>query len=122
MGVTPIAHPVTTPWDIPISYTDYNEIMKGFEPESMEDKWLCRTDKPNAQGNAFLHLYRSWTQEEQLCLTIKTGDISDTKANDWAKITTISWDTGEEGTEPTVEEEAKQMALNLCKYLVGRAI
>jgi hypothetical protein len=113
----PIAQRATAPWDVPLDYTDYNKLMKGFRPESMDDKWVCYTDKPNTERNAVIHMCRSWTGQEQVSLTIAVGNFNETKADDWAKITEISWDKGAQ-KQLVTEEAAKELATNLYKGLL----
>ncbi|KAF2445743.1 hypothetical protein P171DRAFT_484408 [Karstenula rhodostoma CBS 690.94] len=108
--VKPIAHPTSTEWNLAIKDADYYNILKGFTPQQMEDRWVCVTDEPDAHGNTVLHAARSWTSEEQVSLTIESG-----REGVGPKIGTLTWETNEYDTE----DEAKELAVNICKHILG---
>ncbi|KAJ4292462.1 hypothetical protein N0V90_009124 [Kalmusia sp. IMI 367209] len=86
-------HPATIQWGLPLTYKDYNKLLKGFIPRDMDDKWLCLVEEPDAQA----------------------GKPNETGGNDWAKITSISWRTRTGNVEVT-EEDAKERAVRLCRW------
>jgi hypothetical protein len=108
----PIKNPKTAPWNIPISLDDFNKLIKGFQPQEMEDRWMCRADGPDAQGNITVYMFRSWTGHEHYQITATSPP--DGKG---AKITGITWESGKNGDVP--EEEAKEWAINICKAVIG---
>ncbi|KAF4452086.1 hypothetical protein F53441_5018 [Fusarium austroafricanum] len=111
-NVLPLADPDTASWNLPLSNTDYNKLIKGFEPQAMEDKWLCRADDPDTQGIVVVHMYRSWSGEEQISLAV-AGDLNENITNG-ANIVEISWDKSR-----LTEREAKDLAFNICKWILG---
>lgn len=97
---TPMENPVTTPWEVAISGTNYEKLSKGFLPEDMDDKWALYADTPDAEGNFMLHMCRSWTGDEQVALKVQRS-----------KVTQIQWIKKDEDGE----SDAKLLAKNLCK-------
>jgi len=116
--VHPLENPATAQWDLPINHTDYTKLLKGFQPQDMDDKWLCLTDEPDAQGNTTVHAYRSWTGQEMISLAVVAGKPNEieAKSNEWGKITTISW---RERPGEITEEEAKGWAVGICRRGLG---
>jgi hypothetical protein len=120
--IGPLENPVTAPWGRKITHSDYTKMLEGFLPQVMEQRWMVKTDTPDAQGHTILHVLRSWTSREMCRLDIKAGDFDRTYDRDWATIVEISWDRsywacrlGRDGTE----EEAKRRALLFCRELMG---
>ncbi|KAK7187243.1 uncharacterized protein CC84DRAFT_1158831 [Paraphaeosphaeria sporulosa] len=108
--VKPIANPTSTEWNLAIKDTDYDSVLKGFKPQQMEDRWVCVADGPDAHGNTILHAARSWTSEEQVSLTIEAG-----KDDVGPKIGKLTWDISEYDSE----QEAKELAVNICRHILG---
>lgn len=114
--VQPIEHPVTAPWSLDITGSDVNRLMQGFAAQDMDDRWMCNTDGPDQQGNIVVHLYRSWTGNEHF--QIKAKSSTDDAEKNGAKIVEIKWERGQEHNEMG-EEEAKDMAVMLCRNVLG---
>ncbi|KAH7353722.1 hypothetical protein B0T11DRAFT_331641 [Plectosphaerella cucumerina] len=113
----PIKNPKTAPWDLPISLDDFNKLIKGYQPQAMEDRWMCRADGPDAQGNITVYIYRSWTGYEHYQITAASspdGSESDMKG---ARITGVTWESGKSGG--ISEEEAKDLAIKICRAKMG---
>jgi hypothetical protein len=119
---TPTYHPIQVPataeWGLAINRSDYEKLLEGFRPRDMDDKWLCITDKPDAQGNATVHWYRSWTDTEHFAINVESCNSSEAEGNDWARFTKITWEKVV-GSLEVPAEEAKQSAVNLCRGFVG---
>lgn len=119
---TPTYHTIQVPasaeWGLIVKRTDYEKLLEGFTPRDMDDKWLCITDKPNAQGNTTIHWYRSWTHTEQFAITVEVGGSTQTESNDWAKLGKITWEKAVGSLDVPVEE-AKESVVNLCRGLMG---
>ena len=62
--------PVTSAWDVPIPCTELSKLINGFQPRAMEDKWFVYVDGSDAQGNAVVHMFRSWTENKMAELKI----------------------------------------------------
>lgn len=98
----PIQKPASAPWHVTLSPPDLDKIMHGFVPQQMEDKWFCFADGPDADGNVLFRLCRSWTGAEIYTLHLRGTEV-----------TRITWEDREG------EAEAKQMATQLCRGLMG---
>lgn len=120
--VQSIEHPMTAPWGLRIADSDFRSLIQGFQPEVMEDRWMCCTDGPDQQGSILVHIYRSWTGREQFQLKAKTPidnekEVGGTERRG-AEITDIIWDQGEVPNE-VGEEEAKSLATMVCRHILG---
>ncbi|KAL0769247.1 hypothetical protein CaCOL14_008555 [Colletotrichum acutatum] len=113
----PIGNPATATWHLCISGTDAAKLLLGYQPTSMDDRWMSRSDGPDAQGTMVVHVYRSWTGHEQFQIRASTRAVSDGPgpadaagegADVGADITEIMWDRGE-GPVQVGEQEAKDM-------------
>ncbi|KAF1976330.1 hypothetical protein BU23DRAFT_551787 [Bimuria novae-zelandiae CBS 107.79] len=117
----PMENPTTAKWDVPLKHAEYTKILKGFQPRDMDDKWLIHADVPDTQGNTTVRFFRSWTGYEQIALDIVAGSPSETDADIWAKIVSITWDKrNEPGTFLSTEEEAKEVAVALYTNFILR--
>ncbi|KAI8289577.1 hypothetical protein K4K57_008714 [Colletotrichum sp. SAR 10_99] len=123
--VHPISHPATAPWHLNLSDTDTDKLLHGYQPAAMEDRWMCRSDGPDEQGNIVVHVYRSWTGNEQfqmkvtapsLCGTARRESEAKKSGENDAEITEITWDTGSGDTQMS-EEDAKSLATTICKRM-----
>ncbi|OBR11431.1 hypothetical protein CH63R_03727 [Colletotrichum higginsianum IMI 349063] len=45
--VHPMSHPVAAPWKLGVSSTDAAKLLGGYQPATMEDRWMCRSDGPD---------------------------------------------------------------------------
>ncbi|KAF2708437.1 hypothetical protein K504DRAFT_535039 [Pleomassaria siparia CBS 279.74] len=115
--------PAMAQWGRTVTYDDYNKMLQGFRPRSMDDKWTMKADTPeDAQGNTVVHAYFGRQNYEEIALTIVTGDPNETEAKDWATIAKISWKVEHPGGTELTEEDAKARAIRLCKGLLGCAM
>jgi hypothetical protein len=115
--IRPLENPSTAQWGLAITHSDYEKMVKGWKPTSMDDKWMVVTDAPDAQGNTVVHICRSWLGHEIYSFTVEAGDPNHTEAKDWGKIVEISWKDPFAGL-PVMEEEAKDTAINYCKGML----
>ncbi|KAF4822963.1 hypothetical protein CGCTS75_v010470 [Colletotrichum tropicale] len=125
--VHPISHPATAAWDLSLSDRDTDKLLHGYQPAAMEDRWMCRSDGPDEQGNIVVHVYRSWTGNEQFQMKVTASSLQETALrgseakksgeND-AEITEITWDTGSGDTQMS-EEDAKILATTICRRVLG---
>ncbi|KAK1623727.1 hypothetical protein BDP81DRAFT_454178 [Colletotrichum phormii] len=116
-------NPATTTWNLSVSHNDAEKLLKGFKPSQMEDRWMCRADEPDARGDFVVHLHRSWTGDEQFRMKLVLaapdgGDATAPTDERHATITELTWDKGE-GQFLATEEEAKELAIKLCRGVLG---
>ncbi|KAF1970906.1 hypothetical protein BU23DRAFT_510892, partial [Bimuria novae-zelandiae CBS 107.79] len=114
----PIKDPATAEWGLAINRVDYEKLLEGFSPRDMDDKWMCRTDKPDAHGNTIVHWYRSMTDMEFYTITVDLNDPSDAEGDHWARLTKINWEKVV-GSLEVPPEEAKESLVNLCRGYMG---
>ncbi|PSN59972.1 hypothetical protein BS50DRAFT_564572 [Corynespora cassiicola Philippines] len=120
-NVNPIEHPMTAAWSLPIEDSEFRSLIRGFQPEAMEDRWMCCTDGPDQQGSIVVHIYRSWTRKEQFQLKAKALTVDGEAGGNGtsgAEITEIKWDRGSEPNE-VAEPQAKDLAAMVCRYVLG---
>ena len=113
----PITDPITAEWGITIKRTDYEKLLEGFSPRDMDDKWMCKTDKPDSEGNTTIHWYRSWGNMEVYNAVLEVIP-NQTEDKDYAKFTKITWERKFAGLD-VPPEEAKGDVANLCRGFVG---
>ncbi|KAK1507671.1 hypothetical protein CTAM01_02783 [Colletotrichum tamarilloi] len=123
----PIGNPATAAWHLCISGTDAAKLLLGYQPTSMDDRWMSRSDGPDAQGTMVAHVYRSWTGHEQFQIRASTRAVSDGPgpadaagegADVGAEITEIMWDQGD-GPVQVGEQEARDMVTMIFRRVLG---
>ena len=111
--------PVTSAWDVPIPRTELSKLINGFQPRAMEDKWFVYADEPDAQGNAVVHMFRSWMGHKMAELKIRVPLDDDGEfAGEGPKITEITWESDPERHRNQTEEGAKAMAREVCNWVL----
>jgi hypothetical protein len=113
--------PATAEWGFAIPYDEYKNILQGFDPRSMDDKWSVVADTPDEQGNTIVHFYfgRENNEEVALTLTASKPDPAGSEAKEWGSITRIAWKEEMLGMPVLSEKGAKSKAINLCNYLLN---
>jgi len=118
-GISGFLTPVVSTWDVPIPHAEFSKLINGFRPRAMEDKWLVYADGPDAQGNAFVYMARSWTGHKMAELKIKVPVDEDGEfAEEDSKITEITWESNPERRKNQTEEGAKAMAREVCNWVL----
>lgn len=102
----PIKKPKTCTWGLRISAQDVNKICAGFQPQSMDEKWLCEADEPTLDGEVVAHFYRSWTMDEKFRFRIVPSQRGG------ATITEFTYDGH------FTEEDAKGMTVMVCNCIL----
>ncbi|KAF5680042.1 atp-dependent dna helicase [Fusarium heterosporum] len=122
-NINKIKNPKSAKWQFRVPGTDMVNLINGFAPQQMEDRWMSCTKGPDSQGNIVVHFCRSWTSNEIIVLK---GRVSpDASRNPRAieqkggEILEIVWEPGKKDEyEPMNEERAKELAIGLCKGLL----
>jgi hypothetical protein len=118
-------NPTTAAWNNDISHNDVEKLLRGFKPEVMEDRWMCRADAPDARGDFVLHVYRSWTGDEVLRMKVApavraNGNKGSANTHErQATIMDVTWDRGEDGSFLATASEAKDLATGICRCVLG---
>lgn len=111
-------NPESLPCDLKASGSNFTKLLRGFQPSDMDDRWMCRSDGPDAHGNVVVHFYRSWTGRESFQLKATVAAPDDGSAQDQvARITELVWD--KESTAAGSAEEAKVQAFAVCRAVLG---
>ena len=117
-----IKNPTTAMWNLGISSSDLTKILQGFQPAAMEDRWMCRADGPDVRGDIVVHIYRSWTGQEQFQINatapVSDGTITQDLDGHGAKFTEITWERGD-GSVQLTEEDAKNLAVAVCRGVLS---
>ncbi|KAF9736486.1 hypothetical protein PMIN04_009365 [Paraphaeosphaeria minitans] len=93
----PFFKPVTQPWSHVIPYTELSKLLDGFVPDQMEDKWFVYADGPDAQGNATVRFFRSWTGHAMVSAKLVIGLDGDGRVKEEdARFTQLTWETDKE--------------------------
>ncbi|KAM0346256.1 hypothetical protein ACHAPU_005683 [Fusarium lateritium] len=122
--INKIKNPQSTKWQIRVPGPDMVNLINGFAPQQMEDKWMSRTKGPDSEGNIVVHFCRSWTGNEIIVLkgrvspdASKNPRVIEQKGGE---VLEIVWEPGKKDEyEPMNEERAKDLASGLCKGLLG---
>jgi hypothetical protein len=116
----PFKKPVTSKWDQSIPRTELPKLLNGFQPTAMEDKWFVYADGPDAQGNAILHMYRSWTgfKVVELKLVVELNKDGEIGEND-PYFTEITWESEAKRINGQREENAKTTAKGVCNWCMN---
>src|ERR1700678_2068484 len=70
----PFKSPKRSAWVLAIPFDQLTKLLNVFRPSAMEDKWFVYADGPGAEGQAALHMYRSWTGYETIKLDIEVAN------------------------------------------------
>jgi hypothetical protein len=100
----------------------YMSASQGNYDHISEDKWFICSEGPDADGRIVLHMYRSWTGQEMVQLSIQTtrfhgADSQET--TDLAEITSIAWEVNANMDEQEDLELAKSTALEVCEWVMN---
>ncbi|OCL08812.1 hypothetical protein AOQ84DRAFT_33569 [Glonium stellatum] len=118
-GTEPFQKPITSDWDISVPRTELDKLLNGFQPQAMEDKWFVYAGGPDAQGDAAVHMFRSWTGYKMIELKIKVSlDENGKLTGADSRITAITWESSEEKCGDQTEEGAKVMAREVCNWVM----
>ncbi|KAF7901019.1 hypothetical protein EAF00_003240 [Botryotinia globosa] len=100
--------PAISPWNIHISSPDLSKLKAGFEAPDMDHRWEITPKVADENGIIYVHISRSWTQEDHFILSVKPSD------EDGADIVSITWDQNE-GKVRREEEYAKKEVVVICR-------
>ena len=86
----------------------------------MEDKWFVYADGPDAQGQAVVHMFRSWTGRKMVEVKVqvpvdKEGGFVDADSS----ITEITWESNQERYRDQTKEGAKSMVKEVCNWCMN---
>ncbi|GJC77925.1 hypothetical protein ColLi_00763 [Colletotrichum liriopes] len=91
----------TASWDHPLSSSAWDRMKRGYEPESMDDRWVV-----SLVGEEKLVFARSWTGSPIVEIQVVAGDE--------ARIVAIAWEGDGSQWADGSEERAKELVAQLC--------
>ncbi|KAH6951767.1 hypothetical protein HG530_012245 [Fusarium avenaceum] len=122
-NINKINNPESAKWNIRVPGPDMINLINGFAPRDMDDKWMCCTKGPDDEGNIVVRICRSWSSNEIIALKGRVD--SDAHKNPrvigqkGGEILEIVWEPGKKGEyEPMNEKRAKEFAIGFCKGLL----
>ncbi|KAK3177301.1 hypothetical protein K4F52_009911 [Lecanicillium sp. MT-2017a] len=110
--------PKSAPWTASLSGNDTFKLLKGYKPESMDDRWEIYTEGPNDKGHVTVRIYRSWTGLQTVSVWITASVTKD----NWitaGRVTQINWETDWNKLRGYDAEESKDTVKALCKTHFG---
>jgi hypothetical protein len=103
----------TVAWNVFLTPEQGFNLVMGFKPSQMEDKWFIYSEGPDTSGKLKVHFHRSWTGLKIAELFV----LIDLKGLGAGKIVGIKWN-GSEQTNGMSEEEAKYMITTTCAWVL----
>ena len=112
--------PVTTPWEFALPEDAVSNLLTGYLPRQQEDKWFVFTDGPDAEGNATVHMTRSWTGYPIAEVKMKLVMGDDGQPQDFgAKFTEMTWESDNERIRSHDFKKAKENVISVCAWVLG---
>lgn len=115
-NVEPFEQPQTAEWDQPIAKKDVLDLLMGFIPSAMEDKWFIYTEGPDDQGRGITHMHRSWTGQK--CFELNFSLDRHHEKDGWKedpRFVKITW----AADVYAGEQDAKKTAADLCRWCLN---
>ncbi|KAK1596302.1 uncharacterized protein LY79DRAFT_667348 [Colletotrichum navitas] len=95
----------TASWDCPLAAEAWDRMKRGYQPESMDDRWVV-----SLTGEDKLVFARSWTRSPIVEIRVV--------ARDYARIVSIAWEGDESVWTGGSEKSAKKLVVQLCASLL----
>jgi hypothetical protein len=91
-------------------------LLRGFEPQQMEDKWMLIATIADGATAASVGFYRSWTRNLTIVLDLELTP-------DGAQATRLTWETSAERVKPIGGvEHWRGQVLEVCRWVLGMAV
>lgn len=108
----PMVSPATAQWGLSLSKADFQKLIAGHEPQSMDDHWRVDVSDPDQSGVITISIAQSWGSIKCYVLSVKPDD-----GVDLARIDSITWEQDQGGVHIS-EEKGKKDAVILCRHLL----
>lgn len=105
--------PVTAPWGLIISETDFEKLKAGFQPQNQDDKWRVTMDQSNGV-NISIHLARTGTGKEVYVLHVKSSEADSSSG---VRVDAITWEQNRAGIRRS-EGQAKKEVVIIARGLL----
>ena len=110
----PFVTPIISSWNQPVPGAEVPKLLNGFDAPEMEDKWIVYADGPDEQGQATVHMLRSWTGFKMMELKLQVPEDEGD-----AHIVEIIWESSQERYRDQNEEGAKAVAMEVCRWCLN---
>lgn len=118
--VESFSKPIITPWELSLPDDSVNKLLAGFLPKNMDDKWFVYTEGPDTEGNAVVHIIRSWTGFAIADVQLKLVMGDNGQPQDFgAKFTQLTWESDDERARLRTPERVKESVISVCKFQLG---
>ncbi|KAF2708031.1 hypothetical protein K504DRAFT_382261 [Pleomassaria siparia CBS 279.74] len=104
----------TVAWNVFLTPAQVFNLVMGFRPINMYDKWFIYSEGPDNSGKLKVHFFSSWTGLKIAELFV----VVDLKGLGAGKIVGIKWN-GTEQTNGMSEDEAKYMIETTCAWVLN---
>lgn len=74
-----------TPWRVSIPPESFKNLVQGYIPRDMDDKWFIYADGFTTAGKCSVHMIRSWTGARMIQLDIDIGDAMSGMGPAWVE-------------------------------------
>jgi hypothetical protein len=120
----PISRPLRASWKIPLLSEQVLPLLKGFQPESMDDKWAIWSEGPDERGRCKVLMCRSWTghrifEVEVSLKKLERGDGRRGNRDIGGWITGLVWEENKDVARVESERDAKSIVRSVCKVFLG---
>jgi hypothetical protein len=103
----------TSPWNIALTSTQLSNLVNGFMPQQMEDKWLICSQGEVKEGEVVtVEFYRSWTGRKIWALEIVVGKEGE------GSVKALTWEESEEAVREQDFEAAKEGVSEVCRWVL----
>ncbi|KAI1735357.1 hypothetical protein F4680DRAFT_435637 [Xylaria scruposa] len=118
----PFERPHSSPWVVPLPEGAVSKLLLGFRGSSMDDRYFVYADGPSGDGEAVVHIHRSWTGYALAAITIKIPCGRDGQPDpdcDSSKITKITYEASQKRWDYEMIglanlDTAKGFAMHVC--------
>ncbi|KAB5586208.1 hypothetical protein GE09DRAFT_1210783 [Coniochaeta sp. 2T2.1] len=113
--------PASTKWKgVTVPASQVVQLLNGFYPSVMEEKWFVYSSGPDQAGNAAVHMHRSWGGEKmvELRLRVKVDGQGRLAEGADAKVREIVWESDPNLWRWASEEYAKATATEVCDWVM----
>jgi hypothetical protein len=110
----PFSQPVSSPWRATIPGPSLANLINGYCPSVMEEKWFVYSDGPDQNGLCAVHMHRSWGGEKMFEVRLRMGGMGQE-----GEVTEIVWESDPDLLRWSSEEFAKSTAKEVCAWVLG---
>jgi len=117
------AKPKTVPWSMNVSKDDIAKLIRGFEPNQMEEKWFVYSEdvyENRRVSGLKVIMVRSWTGIRMFELDVVLSDETDESGVPVsAKVVKLTYETHKKSVDGADEDWAKSESQEVCSWVLG---